>query len=194
MPRQFSNLPYGPLALRPLLRRTLLPGERLIGWASVQGSSPACLTLFRTALAILPLIGPVLGSMAGAALGPQRRLLLLTDRRLLMLCADARAVSGAEGAIMHQAPLEAVVVRTAMWGMSFVILIPGMRSFPTSIDPNQSRPAERLCRALALMDPRLAEVAGAREHRLAPGVVHAEAQRVPYSPRPVPRSSARRPG
>jgi len=80
--RTFPGCRYGPMALRPVLRRTLQPGERVLGFGAADTAGPG----WRGLAALAPVL-PV-GSIWSGRLLRRRRVLLLTDRRLMVLPPD----------------------------------------------------------------------------------------------------------
>ncbi len=85
MAARSSIAPFGPIHLRHLLRARMDPGERLVGFAVTQLRPTPAQIITHVGLALLPGVGP-LAALALATLGPdQRRLVVLTTRRLLLL-------------------------------------------------------------------------------------------------------------
>lgn len=157
MSRRFTQLDFGPMRLRAVLRDALQPGERVIGWASVQEQAPTSLAFFRIGLAIMPGIGQVLSLAAGAALGPPRLLMIVTDERLMLVVAAPGGRSGRVPRLEHEFGLGELRVQIGMFGNSFAIATPGRPVKRYDVEPRHSRPAQRLWHALALMDPDAAE-------------------------------------
>jgi hypothetical protein len=179
MARQFPSLGYGPAALRPLLRELSACGERAIAWGQAEEPTPASLWLFRLGLMVVPGLGGALSMMAGLAMTPGASLLLLTDHRLLVLGASrggglgrlARAgrragagrlrwagradgpVKPAPVAVLAEYSLDRLQVRVGAWGLTFSLSGGGGPARVFTLNIEQSACAERLCRALALMDP-----------------------------------------
>jgi len=81
---KFPNLPFGPMAVRHVLRIDAPDDERLIGWRAVQVPSTFSRALFRAALAMMPGVGPAALTLTGDR-DASWRLLVITDRRLLLL-------------------------------------------------------------------------------------------------------------
>jgi hypothetical protein len=162
VPRRFPNTDIAPHQLRPLLRSALSPGERLIAWGVGAEHPPASTALFRIAITAIPMVGLALSAAVG---GPRHRLLLLTDQRLLILSGEARDLRHPGAAIATDASLGALTVKVGSLGMSYLISTPGRQPLSLAIDPKQSRPTERLCFALTMMDPERADSVA----RLMPG-------------------------
>jgi len=80
--KRFPGCAYGPMALRPLLRRTLQPGERLLAFGSADTAASGWRAVKLLALAL-----PV-GSVWSHRLLRRRRVLVVTDRRLMVLPPD----------------------------------------------------------------------------------------------------------
>jgi len=105
----FRGCRYGPLDLRGLFRARLDPDERLIAWgvASVKPASSAEEILG----AIAP--GP-LAAIAGVATssGGSKRVLVLTDRRLLFLRPDELGPSPEGLGVAAEADLDTLLVES----------------------------------------------------------------------------------
>jgi len=78
----FPGCGYGPMALRPLLRHSLQPGERTLGFGAADTAAPG----WRTLMLLAPAM-PV-GGVWSSRLLRRRRVLVLSDRRLLVLPPD----------------------------------------------------------------------------------------------------------
>ncbi len=106
----FSGCAYGPFELRRLLRRRLQPGEGIVAW-HVASTWP------RTAEVGL-MVGAVVVPWVGFLVVEQmhrraRRVVVLTDRRLLLLRADGAGRAPRGLGVVFDAPLHALAVRTA---------------------------------------------------------------------------------
>lgn len=115
MSRRFQNLTYGPFHLRPTLRERLLPGERLIGWASVQEVTPvadAALFFCRSATVLLPGLWQLVGAVVPVLFNVRNWAAVLTDRRLLLLDADRQALDTGLGGIVADLRLSSLEVDT----------------------------------------------------------------------------------
>lgn len=77
--RSFPGCRYGVLALRPLLRERLQPGERILGMGAADTAGPG-----RRAMALATPLLP-LGWIAGSRALRRRRVMVVTDRRVLVL-------------------------------------------------------------------------------------------------------------
>lgn len=93
MPIRFPEIPFGPFELRPLLRRTLGPDERLVGWAVARDQASAGTNLIDAACMLVPGVGHAIIAVRRGTRGVKARLLVLTDRRLLVLAATRSIVS-----------------------------------------------------------------------------------------------------
>jgi hypothetical protein len=80
--RTFDGVSFGPMHVRRVLRERLQPGERVIGWGSgFSGTFQQGLSLGLIG-ALLPGAGTAVAAAIAARL---RRIVILTDRRLLVL-------------------------------------------------------------------------------------------------------------
>ncbi|TVQ59486.1 MAG: hypothetical protein EA379_10710 [Phycisphaerales bacterium] len=80
--RRFPECDFGPVHLRAVLRRRLIPGERLVAWGTVRSvpvSRPTVLALIGVAPYLALFLAPFLMQMR------QSRFLVLTDSRLMVL-------------------------------------------------------------------------------------------------------------
>jgi len=109
---RFPEMPFGPFELRPLLRATLAPGERLVGWAVARDQTSVSINLLDTALMLFPGIGHAAVSLRRGMRGVTSRLLVLSDRRLLVLAAS-RAVISEIARLETDVPLAELSVRCA---------------------------------------------------------------------------------
>lgn len=95
--RRFPHCAFGPFELRPLLRSKLLPGEVLVGWASVERAAVGVAKSLEVGLSMTPMVGPLLSA---ALTHPKHRFVLLTDSRVIVL--DARkGLAGGRGPGLH---------------------------------------------------------------------------------------------
>jgi hypothetical protein len=109
---RFIDMPFGPFQLRPLLRATLRPGERTVGWAVAYDQATLSRHMMQAAISLLPGLGAVLVGVLRGARGERPRLLLLTDRRLLVLVAT-RGVLTETASLEADVALAELVVRCA---------------------------------------------------------------------------------
>jgi hypothetical protein len=105
------------MALRTMLRETLQPGERLLGFGTADTAGPGwrALTLLAPALPI--------GSLWTARLLRRRRVLLLTDRRLVILPPDQPTLDSRAIRWNSQFPLAQIEV-SAIGGRALRIRTP----------------------------------------------------------------------
>lgn len=160
-PRHFDGLPYGPMQLRPLLRQRLERGERLIGWGLAVDEPNAERALMAAALSFVPGVGQALAIVLGVAAG--KRLMVLTDRRLLLLKVDRSGPrADGRGVLSDRRLTEVRVVAEAPRRRSsapphdedpgeelepperFGLVAPGQRALRVIIQPGNSSPARRL--------------------------------------------------
>lgn len=88
------------MSLRPLLRARLEPGERVIGWGLALEEPGVARAAVTVALFAVPVLGQALAALSLALLVSQRRVAVLTDRRLMLLhpgrggkCGSGRGVT-----------------------------------------------------------------------------------------------------
>lgn len=122
MATRFDNCEYGPMALRPLLRAHLMPGEEGVGWGVVSRDMSSFDAALLVALALIPAAGAVLSQ---AVLSRTKRVMILTDARLLILPPDARAADPKRPSATLDAPLHSVFVARTARARAFRILGPG---------------------------------------------------------------------
>ena len=147
MANTFRNLDFGPMALRVALRGHLLPGERVVGWATAQLEQPLSLALFRLGLMVLPGVGHVVSGLVGSMLSPRRGLMVLTDESLwLFEAGEDDAIAPA-----HQVGLDVLSVSTGRLGITFNLASDLETLGPWTIDAHQSQPARRLHDALVML-------------------------------------------
>lgn len=140
----FNGAAYGPLALRALLRARRGRGERLIAWgvASVKAASGAEEILG----ALAP--GP-LGAIAGVASssGGTRKVLVLSDRRLLLLKSNILGPSPEGLGVVVDISLGTLIVESAP--THFELLSPETkRRLKVTVKEPASRDGSRLVEAL----------------------------------------------
>ncbi len=181
MATSFRHLEFAPLALRPVLRTHLVPGERVVGWATAHVEQSLSLGLLRLSLYVLPGVGTVVAGLLSSLLEPERRLMVLTDARLLLVGADRTGVVGA----LEDVDLATVAVSTGRWGITFRIAVDGGKARPWTIDANQSPPARRLHAALVLLAREEAERAAVQRPEREGGAIVNETS---YAVRAGPRS------
>jgi hypothetical protein len=105
--RDFPNCEYGPFQLRRLFRARFLPGERVIGWAPALVNPPIWLVVAAAGLVVIPGAGHLL---LGVVLSSHRRMVVLTDSRLLVLTRLAVAGDPSGRGVKLDAPLHAVAI------------------------------------------------------------------------------------
>ncbi|MEM9082369.1 MAG: hypothetical protein AAGB34_02150 [Planctomycetota bacterium] len=102
---KFVSGGFGPFELRGLLRSTMMPGERLVGWAAVERSGSPHNTAM---LAIVGMI-PVAGSLAAIAMqAPRLRVMVLTDTRLLVVVRGKQGKDPSGGGVLINEPLHGI--------------------------------------------------------------------------------------
>lgn len=119
----FDNCQFGPLALRALFRERLLPGERIIGWSVAARQARS----FDVAMVIFMSMIPIVGSFITVAYaGRFRRLIILTDTRLIMLDPSADPRNVRKRKPLLDVPLHAVVVANTKKKNKFRVGAPGL--------------------------------------------------------------------
>jgi|GEM_PF-1882628 len=110
MAARFPIAPYGPIHLRRLLRARMDPGERLVGFSVVQLRPPPALVIAQVVLALIPGIGQVAAFTLAALGSDQRRLLVLTTRRMLLLRLNRSSPDPRGRGIVADLPLATLLV------------------------------------------------------------------------------------
>ncbi|MFG0293790.1 MAG: hypothetical protein ACF8MJ_11665 [Phycisphaerales bacterium JB050] len=105
--RTFPGCRYGPMALRAEWRRTLQPGERVLGFGAADTAGPGW-----RALVLLTPAMPVGGVWSGRLL-KRRRVLVLTDRRLMVLAPDRAVLDRRSARWNTQYPLAQIAIERA---------------------------------------------------------------------------------
>jgi hypothetical protein len=98
------------MEVRRLWRARRLPGERLVGWGVVRPPPTASQTALQVALAMIPAVGHF---AAMAIVGPgsrERWLMILSDRRVLLLHPGDHGVAPDGRGVYLDEPLELVEV------------------------------------------------------------------------------------
>lgn len=162
------------MALRPLLRHLRREGESIVAWGIASERLTASAAFFRAAVAMLPGVGHVLLAATGAAGGPPRRLVILTDRRALVFATrrgempqphrndhhaaalDSPSHDRLGGALIASIDVARLTVTVGSLGTHFTLAQDGDTLFAGTIDARQSPVTARLCLGLATMDPRKA--------------------------------------
>ncbi len=196
--RCFPDCSFGPYRLRRVLRSALAPDERVVGWGTAHAPPTASLMLLRLAVSATPLVGLPLAAVLDAVFGSERRkVLVLTDRRLLAISTSERD-HDAGRAISLEAGVEELTVRFAPLVSTFTIKLADGRTLNYAISPSQSRPAGRLCFGLALLDPERAPMLGRPHEGDPPAPRRGRGQRAhddfAQASYPSPGGSVHRPG
>lgn len=108
--RKFPGASFGPVHLRQLLRTHLSNDERPVGWAlAFEHPGP-----FRAAAALawfaVPVVGQLVVALDAAMLVSRRRVVVLTDRRLLLLHPSCRGARPCGGGVVTNANLGSITV------------------------------------------------------------------------------------
>lgn len=136
----FPGAEYGPLALRPLLRERLGPGERIVGWSDYRGDLPFHRAAIAFALAIMP-IGHLL---AGFIARVERGVIVLTDRRILLLTHENTGPDPAGSGVRANWPLETISVSATVGAREHLLrALQHYRSRPRTPAPAEAPTADR---------------------------------------------------
>lgn len=106
---RFEGAAVGPLDVRRALRGRVARGERLVGFGVVRRARPSHEAAAAVAVGSIPGLGQLVMLIDGARHQSARRVLVLTDRRLLVMRADRRG-RYADKAIEFEAALGEVRV------------------------------------------------------------------------------------
>ncbi len=140
----FNRAGYGPLALRDLLRARREPNERLVAWG-VAEIKPA-----RDPGQLLGLLGP-LGWIAGSMTAPAaRRVVILTDQRLLLLRTGPLGPTPQGLGVIADAPLGSLLIATEDDHFELLSAELGKR-VKLAVKEPRSRDGARLIEALAAL-------------------------------------------
>lgn len=160
------------MALRPLLRHLRREGESIVAWGIANERLTASAAFFRAAIAMLPAVGHLLLAATGTAAAPPRRLVILTDRRVLVFATrrgempapvrarrddaalDAASPDRLGGALIASIDVARLSVAVGAMGTHFTLSQDGEPLFAGTVDARQSPVTARLCLGLATMDPR----------------------------------------
>lgn len=122
MARKFPGCVYGPMGLRPALRTRLMRGERIVGWGVARRGMSVLDTIGVVGVSLLPAVGTV----AGAAMAARSvRVMVLTDRRLLLFAPDVKLSSRTDRGVTLDAPLHQLEVRGTRSRYEFRVRGPG---------------------------------------------------------------------
>lgn len=149
--RQFPNCEYGPFELRRLFRARFLPGERIIGWGPALVNPPVWMLVAVGGMVMIPLVGHAL---LAVVLSSHRRMVVLTDSRLLVL-SRMWVASDPEGrGVKLDVPVHSIEVRRIRSTHRFKLTPKGGRRGETLSIETRTRPGERLVAGLAMLaDP-----------------------------------------
>ncbi len=89
----FPGTNFGPMKLRPALRAILDPDETIVGWGIAQHEPEAHRAALSVSLMLIPIFGQMLASVDAVMAMQRQRVVVLTDRRLLLLKADNNALN-----------------------------------------------------------------------------------------------------
>lgn len=146
--RDFPNCEYGPFQLRRLIRARFLPGERVIGWAPALVNPPLWLMIAAAGLIALPGVGHLL---LGVVLSSHRRMVVLTDSRLLVLTRLAVAGDPSGRGVKLDTPLHGVSILRTRSAHRFRITPRGRARPETFSIETRTSAGERLVAGLAMV-------------------------------------------
>lgn len=144
----FNHCEFSPLELRKVLRLRLLPGERVVGWAPAWVNPPASLMILAGGMVLVPIVGHALLS---AMLASHRRLVVLTDARLLVLAASRTACDVRGRGVKADVPLHSVSVAATRSPLRFRVRLPDRPRADALTLECRTRPSKRLREGLALL-------------------------------------------
>jgi len=104
---KFEHCDYGPLRLRGLLRARLDHQERIVAWGPVMQEPQTHSALAAFALSIVPIVGIVLGPAVSRT---NHALLIVTDRRLLLVKSNTAGPLPDGRGVLLDVPIETVEV------------------------------------------------------------------------------------
>lgn len=149
-PRKFAMATFGPWALRPLLRSNLERHEHVVGWGIVQPVTSAFSKFSAAVMPMVPVFGPLVGAVLMTSMTKRRRVAILTDRRLMLVRADAKRLT--QAAVVFNEPLAVlefeVVGASASEQASLLIHYGGLLPAAIEVVESSSPAAERLKEAL----------------------------------------------
>lgn len=160
MARRFTNLQFGPMHLRPLLRRRMERGEHLIAWGVAAGQNDR--SSLHVAAYLLPGIGP---AIAAAAASSNKRLVIVTSRRLLVVLNKHPRKVKRDLAVCFETPHEYLTVsRRSRRHARFEFAAPGFDPpLRVALENARSARSRRLAEALSALtiDPAKGPASGA---------------------------------
>lgn len=93
LPQAFPGTNFGPMRLRPALRAILEPGETIVGWGIAQHEPEPHRAALSVSLMLVPIFGQMLASVDAVMAMQRQRVVILTDRRLLLLKTDGKSLA-----------------------------------------------------------------------------------------------------
>lgn len=145
----FPSCTYCPSQLRPLLRFLRDRDERVIAWGVTQPAASASTQLLGAALALTPVVGMCLHP---AFMRSGARLLVLTDRRLLLLGTTGSLPLDPERIVMADEPIEGVHIRRRSGKRAYdLTLTDSRKSLRIALADHKSPVTGRLDDALGLL-------------------------------------------
>ncbi len=162
MARRFTNLQFGPMHLRPLLRRRMERGEHLIAWGVAVGQNDG--SSLHIAAYLLPGIGP---AIAAAAASSNKRLVIVTSRRLVVVLNKHPRKVKRDLAVCFEAAHEYLTVtRRSRRNSRFQLAAPGFNPpLKIALENHRSARAKRLAEALSALTNDPAKDAASRAGR-----------------------------
>lgn len=149
MATRFAGCQYGPLHLRKLLAARFEPGEHLVGWAVVSTDPRLHELLVWIAFMFLPGIGH---AAAHAMTGGLRRVIVLTDRRMLVLTTAKKGADPRGTGVLAELALHEIELKRRGPG-AYDLRIPGeARRLQAKLSLKAEGGIGRLARALEAWD------------------------------------------
>lgn len=139
------------MQLRSLLRATLQPSEHIVGWGTATRATPT----FETLIFSFMMAAPFLAGVFFALLSTRKRVLVLTDRRLLVIACAINAEQPAPKHITFNEPLHQLHL-TRQGKRAFRIYIPDRPGKPNAaraftLARSKAHTAKALAQGLALI-------------------------------------------
>lgn len=146
MASTFQNLSFGPMHLRPVLRRRFERHEHLIAWGTATSGDQQ--QLFHIAMGLVPGVGPAFAAIAASS---GKRFVVITSRRIIVLLNRKPRVLRRGEAVCFEAQHEYLsVVRPSAGNRAKFVLTARELEFPVhvTIDSPKKKRGRRLIEAL----------------------------------------------
>lgn len=144
---RFNNAVYGPMALRPVLRRVLIRGETVVGFGVLTASGG----MGDPAFQMLAMLVPALAALGPRLMRDSTRVAVLTDARLLLLPASRLGLLEDASHADLNAPLHSLHIDVKSDGRYLI----GHRDWPSPrvfmLADLSTRPAKQLAAGLKVL-------------------------------------------